>query len=53
MVAHVMSMAPKIMKHDLHLKIAREIWSGLAKEFYDGTDDVQVFFLYEKAFSTK
>ena len=39
------SMSPEIMKHYLRLRTAREIWSALAKAFYDGSDETQLFAL--------
>ncbi|RVW74216.1 hypothetical protein CK203_055965 [Vitis vinifera] len=48
-----MSMSPEIMKRYLRLPIAQEIWSALSKAFYDGSDELQVFTLNKKAFTTK
>lgn len=36
-------MSPEIMKHYLRLPTAREIWIALAKAFYDGSDESQLF----------
>ncbi|XXG51738.1 hypothetical protein AAC387_Pa03g0243 [Persea americana] len=47
------SMAPEIMKRYLRLRTAREIWNALAKAFYDGSDESQIFALNQRAFSTK
>ncbi|KAJ0099192.1 hypothetical protein Patl1_19961 [Pistacia atlantica] len=47
------SMSLEIMKRYLRLPIAREIWSALAKAFYDGVDESQLFALNQQAFSTK
>ena len=47
------SMSPEIMKHYLRLRTAREIWNALAKAFYDGSDESQIFALNQRAFSTK
>lgn len=47
------SMKPEIMKRYLRLRTAREIWKALAKAFYDGSDETQVFALNQRAFSTK
>jgi hypothetical protein len=47
------SMSPEIMKRYLRLPTAREIWSALAKAFYDGADESQLFALNQRAFSTK
>lgn len=48
-----MSMTPDIMKRYLRFPIAHEIWSALSKAFYDGSDELQVFSLDQKAFSAK
>ena len=47
------SMSPEIMKRYLRLRTAREIWNALAKAFYDGSDESQIFALNQRAFSTK
>ena len=39
------SMSPEIMKRYLRLRTAREIWNALAKPFYDGSDESQIFAL--------
>ena len=39
-----MSMTPEIMKRYLCLPIAYEIWSSLAKAFYDGSDELRFCF---------
>ncbi|WKA12065.1 hypothetical protein VitviT2T_029493 [Vitis vinifera] len=49
----LMSMSPEIMKRYLRLPTAQEIWSALSKAFYDGSDELQVFTLNQKAFTTK
>ena len=36
-----------------HLPTAQEIWSALSKVFYDGSDELQVFALNQKAFTAK
>ena len=36
-----------------HLPTAQEIWSALSKVFYDGSDELQVFTLNQKAFTAK
>uniref|UniRef100_A0A2N9IBP1 Integrase catalytic domain-containing protein n=1 Tax=Fagus sylvatica TaxID=28930 RepID=A0A2N9IBP1_FAGSY len=46
-------MSPEIMKRYLRLPTAREIWTALAKAFYDGADESQLFALNQRAFSTK
>ncbi|RVW80923.1 hypothetical protein CK203_037347 [Vitis vinifera] len=43
----------EIMKRYLHLPTAQEIWSALSKAFYDGSDELQVFTLNQKAFTAK
>ena len=48
-----MSMSPEIMKRYLHLPTAQGIWSALSKAFYDGSDELQVFTLNQKAFTAK
>ncbi|WVZ21044.1 hypothetical protein V8G54_008366 [Vigna mungo] len=49
----LLSMSPEIMKRYLHLATTHEIWSALSKAFYDGSDEVQVFTLNQKAFTAK
>ncbi|KAJ0092972.1 hypothetical protein Patl1_25000 [Pistacia atlantica] len=49
----LMSMSPEIMKRYLRLSTAREIWSALSKAFYDGSDELLVFSLHQKAFTAK
>ena len=49
----LMSMSLEIMKPYLHLPTAQEIWSALSKAFYDGSDELQVFTLNQKAFTVK
>lgn len=49
----LMSMTPEIMKRYLRLPTAYEIWSALSKAFYDGSDELQVFALNQKAFTAK
>ncbi|KAJ0076641.1 hypothetical protein Patl1_35374 [Pistacia atlantica] len=39
------SMSPEIMKQYLRLRTAREISNALAKDFYDGSDEAQIFAL--------
>uniref|UniRef100_A0A7N2LTQ0 Reverse transcriptase Ty1/copia-type domain-containing protein n=1 Tax=Quercus lobata TaxID=97700 RepID=A0A7N2LTQ0_QUELO len=46
-------MSPEIMKRYLRLHTAREIWSALAKAFYDGSNETQLFALNQRAFTTK
>lgn len=48
-----MSMTLKIMKRYLRLPTAHEIQSALSKAFYDGSDELQVFALSQKAFTAK
>ncbi|KAI9156325.1 hypothetical protein LWI28_004375 [Acer negundo] len=47
------STSPEIMKHYLRLRTACEIWNALAKAFYNGSDELQLFALNQQAFSTK
>ena len=47
------SMSPEIMKHYLRLPSTYEIWIALAKAFYDGAYESQLFALNQQAFSTK
>ncbi|KAL0297620.1 UNVERIFIED_CONTAM: hypothetical protein Sradi_6814100 [Sesamum radiatum] len=47
------AMSPEIMKRYIRLRTAREIWTALAKTFYDGIDESQLFALNQRAFSTK
>ncbi|KAJ8617990.1 hypothetical protein MRB53_014176 [Persea americana] len=49
----LMSMAPEIMKRYLRLPTAHEIWSAPSKAFYDGSDELQVFSLNQRAFTAK
>ena len=44
---------PEIMKRYLRLSTAYEIWTALSKAFYDGSDELQVFTLNQKAFTSK
>ena len=46
-----MSISQHIM--NLRLSIASEIWNALAKAFSDGSDELQVFSLNQRAFATK
>ena len=48
-----MSMSPEIMKCYLRLPTAYEIWDALSKTFYDGSGELQVFTLNQKAFTAK
>ena len=48
-----MSMSLEIMKRYLRLPTAQEMWSALSKAFYDGSDELQVFILNQKAFTAK
>ena len=49
----LMSMSPKIIRHYLCLPTTYEIQDVLSKAFYDGSDELQVFSLNQKSFSTK
>ncbi|KAL0433657.1 UNVERIFIED_CONTAM: hypothetical protein Slati_2700000 [Sesamum latifolium] len=46
-------MSPKIMKRYIRLLTLDEIWTALAKTFYDGTDESLLFALNQRALSTK
>ena len=46
-------MSPEIMKRYLWIPTAYEIWDAVSKAFYGGSDELQVFTLNQKAFSTK
>lgn len=47
------SMTLEIMKRYICLKTVKEIWDALSTTLFDGTDEVQVFTLNQKAFATK
>ena len=47
------SMTPTLMRRFIRLKTAAEIWSGVSKTFYDGTDETQLFELNRKSFNTR
>ncbi|KAH0725518.1 hypothetical protein KY284_001383 [Solanum tuberosum] len=49
----LMSMSLEIMKRYIRLPTAQEIWKALSTAFYDGTDELQVFTLNQKAFFAK
>ncbi|KAJ1379949.1 hypothetical protein SESBI_46433 [Sesbania bispinosa] len=48
-----MSMKPETMKRYLRLPTALDIWNALSKAFYDGSDELQVFVLNQRAFTAK
>ena len=48
-----MSMSSEIWKCYLHLPTTQEIWSALLKAVYDESDELQVFTLNQRAFTTK
>lgn len=48
-----MSVKLDIMKQYLRLPTAHKIWSALSKAFYDDSDELQVFTLNQKAFTTR
>lgn len=48
-----MLMTLEIMKHYLQIPTAQEIWSSLSKTFYDGSDELLVFYLNQKTFTAK
>ncbi|CAB4285957.1 unnamed protein product [Prunus armeniaca] len=47
------SMTPEIMKCYISLKTTSEIWDALSMMFFDGTDEIRVFALSQKAFAIK
>lgn len=49
----LMSMSPDIMRRYLRLPTAHSIWTALSTAFYDGSDELQVFTLNQKAFSAR
>ena len=49
----LMSKTPEIMKRYLRILTFDEIWSALSKAFYNGSDELQVFALNQKAFTAK
>ena len=49
----LMSMTLEIMKRYLCLPTTQEIWNALSKAFNDGSDELQVFTLNKRAFTTK
>ncbi|KAJ0106577.1 hypothetical protein Patl1_17826 [Pistacia atlantica] len=48
-----MSMSLEIMKSYLCLSTSHKIWSALSKAFHDRSDELLVFSLHQKAFTTK
>ncbi|KAJ1401570.1 gag-polypeptide of LTR copia-type [Sesbania bispinosa] len=49
----LLSMSLEIIKRYLRLATTHEIWSALSKAFYDGSDELQVYTLNQKAFTAK
>lgn len=47
------SMSQEIIKRYLRIHTPREIWSTLAKAFYDESDVTQIFALNQRAFTPK
>ncbi|GKA47668.1 putative RNA-directed DNA polymerase [Tanacetum coccineum] len=47
------SMSPTLIPRFIRLKTAKEIWDAVAKTFYDGTDETQLFELNRRSFSTR
>ena len=47
------SMSPILMQRFIRLKTANEIWEAVAKTFYDGTDETQLFELNRRSFTTR
>lgn len=40
------------MQRFIRLQIAKEIWDAIAKTFYDGSDETQLFELNQRSFTT-
>lgn len=47
------SMTPPLMQRFIRFPTATEIWDAVARTFYDGSDETQIFELNKKSFSTK
>nr|GLL22003.1 hypothetical protein CCACVL1_06334 [Ipomoea trifida] len=45
-------MSPLLMQRFIRLQTAKEIWEAVAKTFYDGSDETQIFELNRRSFST-
>lgn len=41
------------MQQFIHLQTAKEIWEAVAKMFYDGSDETQIFELNRRSFTTR
>lgn len=46
-------MTLEIMKRYVHLPTAHAIWTALSNAFYDGSDELQIFALNQRAFVAK
>nr|GMC58110.1 putative transcription factor interactor and regulator CCHC(Zn) family [Ipomoea batatas] len=46
------SMSPLLMQRFIRLQTAKEIWEVVAKTFYDGSDETQIFELNRRSFTT-
>ncbi|KAJ9535839.1 hypothetical protein OSB04_un001011 [Centaurea solstitialis] len=47
------SMSPPLIRRFIRLQTAKEIWEAVAKTFYDGTDETQLFELNRRSFTTR
>lgn len=47
------SMSPSLIPRFIRLKTAKEIWEAVARTFYDGSDETQLFELNRRSFNTK
>ncbi|CAH9128619.1 unnamed protein product [Cuscuta epithymum] len=47
------SMSPPLIRRFIRLQTAQEIWEAVAKTFYDGTDETQLFELNRRSFTTR
>ena len=45
------SMNPTLMQRFIHLQTAKEIWDAVAKRFYDGSNETQLFELNRRSFA--
>lgn len=47
------SMSPSLIQQFIRLQTAKEIWEAVAKTFYDGFDETQLFELNRRSFTTR
>ncbi|KAJ9552232.1 hypothetical protein OSB04_016277 [Centaurea solstitialis] len=47
------SMSPSLIRRFIRLQTAKEIWEAVAKTFYDGSDETQLFELNRRSFTTR